>query len=274
MRRVATVLTLLAALTNAELAGAAAATAGAAPPAASGTVRPASTPALVTPSTRVRPASATATDSAFVPDSAAFAAALAIASHSRTPSLDSRHFDIATDDAPSLGDANAPVTLVEFADFECPYCASSVAWVDSIAAEWPHAVRIVFMNFPEEAHAHAELAAEAGCAAQAQGAFWKFHHRMYAWKAPLDRDVLLVLGGDVGLDVPALAAALLTHRYRERVERDLAEGHRVGVDGTPTFFLNGRQYLGNHVRTMHAIRPLIEAAIAAAAPAVPGAQAH
>ncbi len=188
---------------------------------------------------------------------------------SHVASLSPKHVDIATEGEPMRGDPGAPVTLVEFADFECPFCARSVAFVDSIAQIWPHDVKIVFEEFPIAAHANAELAAEAAYAAADQGAFWKMHDLMYAWGGRLDREALLTLAAEAGLDQRAFAAALVTHRYRRRVQRDIAEGKRVGVDGTPTFFLDGREYLGVGVRTIHAIRPFIEAELAAARAGAP-----
>jgi len=202
-------------------------------------------------------------------DSSGSAPAPARRHPSHVASLSPKHYDIAIAGEPTLGDAGAPVTLVEFADFECPFCARSVAFIDSIARAWPHDVKIVFEEFPIAAHVNAELAAEAAFAAQEQGAFWKMHDLMYAWGGKLDREALLTLAAEAGLDRQAFAAALVTHRYRRRVQRDIDEGKRVGVDGTPTLFLDGREYLGVGVRTMSAIRPFIQAELAAARSGAP-----
>ena len=179
-------------------------------------------------------------------------------------SLDSIRHDIDLAGAPALGDSAAPVTIVEFADFECTYCVWAAAWVDSIRQEWPHGVRIVYEQFPAQTGGTAELASEAAYAAHAQGAFWKMHDLMYGYHGTLDRETLVMLAGIAGLDRGVFTAALADHRYRPRVEHDVAEGKRLGVDGTPTFFVNGREYLGTGVRTMTAIRPFIESQIAAA----------
>jgi protein-disulfide isomerase len=138
------------------------------------------------------------------------------------------------------GPADAPVTLLEYGDFECPYCGQAYPIVKAIQERLGDRLRFVFRNFPlANAHPHAEHAAEAAEAAAAQGRYWEMHDRLYEHQRALDDAHLQEYARDVGLDVERFDREMEAGRYRERVREDFLSGVRSGVNGTPTFFING-----------------------------------
>jgi protein-disulfide isomerase len=147
--------------------------------------------------------------------------------------------------AATLGPAGAKVTMVVFEDFECPFCARASANLKQFASKFPKGVRFVFKHFPlASLHANAQLASEAAVEAQAQGKFWQYHDKLFANQKALERADLERYAQEVGLDLGRFKAALDSRKHQAVVERDLAEGQRAGVSGTPTVFLNGRKYQG------------------------------
>jgi len=144
----------------------------------------------------------------------------------------------------SLGPANAPVTIVEFADFECPACRAEEPLVKQLLRDYPTQVRLVFREFPLPTHEYAELAAEAAEAAGAQGKFWEMHDILYENQQHLTMNDILGYATTIGLDVKAFQADLESHKYQAVVQKDVADGQALGVQGTPTFFINGTKYLG------------------------------
>ena len=145
---------------------------------------------------------------------------------------------------PSSGPADAPVTIVAFSDFECPYCIKGRATSRRSAASHPGKVRVVFRNMPLPMHAEAEPAAIAAFAAHRQGKFWEMHDALFATQGKFAVDDLDALADEIGLDIahyrsdiadPALAAAL---------KRDVDDAKTLGVRGTPSFFVNGRLVVG------------------------------
>jgi len=141
--------------------------------------------------------------------------------------------------APSFGPADAKVTIVAFSDFQCPYCAEAGKVTEALREKYKDRVRFVFRNFPLPFHPNALPAAQAALAAAAEGKFWPFHDLMFANQEKLDRDGLLALAKQAGLDEKALGKALDAGTYKAAVEADLALGHDVQVQGTPTFYVNG-----------------------------------
>jgi protein-disulfide isomerase len=140
----------------------------------------------------------------------------------------------------SQGPATAPVTLVEYGDYECPYCGAAYPIVKEVQARLGEQLRFVFRNFPlTQAHPHAAHAAEAAETAAAQGQFWEMHDYLFEHQRALDDDHLLQYAGALGLDTDAFERALAEHRPAERVREDFVSGVRSGVNGTPTFFING-----------------------------------
>lgn len=138
------------------------------------------------------------------------------------------------------GPKNAPVTIVEFSDFQCPFCAKAQAVLERVLETYPNEVKLVYRHFPLERNPHAKLAAEAAeCAAQ-QGRFWEYHDRVFANASQLSPARLQALAEALRLDVQAFATCLDAGKARARVAEDLADGREAGVTATPTFFINGR----------------------------------
>lgn len=159
--------------------------------------------------------------------------------------------------APGKGPESAKVTIVEFSDFQCPYCALAAPKAVAVAAQYPKDVRLVFKQFPLDMHANAHLAAQAALAAAAQGKFWELHDRMFGDYRRLSRPNLERMAADAGLDVKAFAADLDSGKYKATVDREMKEGEAAGVMGTPTFFINGKRYNGPF--EMEALKPILDA---------------
>jgi protein-disulfide isomerase len=140
----------------------------------------------------------------------------------------------------SQGPADAPVTLVEYGDFECPYCGQAYPIVKALQERLGDRLRFVFRNFPlNNAHPHAEHAAEAAETAAAQGRYWEMHDRLYEHQRALDDAHLERYAADVGLDVARFNREMEAGAHRARVREDFLSGVRSGVNGTPTFFVDG-----------------------------------
>lgn len=150
------------------------------------------------------------------------------------------------------GEAAAPVTLVEYGDFECPYSREAVQTVQALQREFGRNLRFVFRHFPlAYTHPHAIQAAEAAEAAAAQGQFWAMYATLFAHQWELDYRDLMDNPGQLGLDKARFGEDLHTHRYFDRVRADVATGRQHGVTGTPTFFVNGhRQDRGDDLRAL------------------------
>lgn len=141
------------------------------------------------------------------------------------------------------GDARAPVTLVEYGDYECPHCGRAYPIVKKVQQHFGKRVRFVFRNFPlSEAHPHAEEAAETAEFAGVNGKFWPMHDLLFENQDRLTRPLFGELARTLELDTAALQKALETREYAPRVRADFSGGARSGVNGTPTFFINGRRH--------------------------------
>lgn len=147
-------------------------------------------------------------------------------------------------DAPIRGNPKAPVTVVEFSDFQCPYCARSRQTVLRVRDAYGDKVRWVFRHFPLDFHAQARKAGEAGACAGEQGRFWQMHDAMFANPGKLQVAELKQTAKTLGLDPLAFDRCLDSGKYADRVERDVEAGARSGVSGTPAFFVNGRPIIG------------------------------
>jgi protein-disulfide isomerase len=144
------------------------------------------------------------------------------------------------------GPASAPVTLVEYGDYQCPYCGMAYPIVKSLQQALGDELRFVFRNFPlRDSHPHAEHAAEAAESAGAQGKYWAMHDTLYENQEALDDRALLEYGARIGIDARQLATDLQDGTYRTRVREDFRSGVRSGVNGTPTFFITGTRYDGS-----------------------------
>jgi protein-disulfide isomerase len=158
------------------------------------------------------------------------------------------------------GPASAPVTLVEYGDYECPYCGLANPIVDEIRHELGDELRFVFRNFPlSEVHPHSEHAAEIAEAASQHHKFWEMHDMLYAHQDQLDDQRLAEYLALLGVPTSEEKLALAQHAYSDRIREDFMSGVRSGVNGTPTFFINGLRHDGSYERDE------LLAAIAAAA---------
>ncbi|MDB6090920.1 MAG: bdbD [Gammaproteobacteria bacterium] len=143
------------------------------------------------------------------------------------------------------GPVDAPVTLLEYGDFECPYCGMAYPIVESVLAQMGDQVRFVFRHFPLiDMHPHAERAAEAAEAADAQGKFWDMHQMLFENQENLSDRFLLVYAQTLGLDLARFTDDLATGLYRPRVSEDFISGVNSGVNGTPSFFINDVKHEG------------------------------
>ena len=140
----------------------------------------------------------------------------------------------------SRGPLHAPVTLVEYGDFECPNCLQAVPAVELLLERFAQRLRFVYRHFPlEEVHPHALLAAEASECAAGQGKFWEMHKLLFANQQHLKAPQLHAHAQTLGLDMARYTAEMNDHVYLQRVREHLQGGHESGVRSTPTFFVNG-----------------------------------
>jgi len=148
---------------------------------------------------------------------------------------------MAKNDAPSVGPENAKVTIVEFSDFQCPFCSKAATATQELKKKYAGKVRIVFRQFPLSFHDKAHLAAEAAMAAHAQGKFWEFHDKAFANQSALDRPALEKYAQEIGLKMDEFKKALDEKKYVPAVDADMELGKQVNVQGTPTMFINGKR---------------------------------
>jgi protein-disulfide isomerase len=160
----------------------------------------------------------------------------------------------------SQGPASAPVTLVEYGDYQCPYCGAAYPIVKEIQQRLGDRLRFVFRNFPiTTAHPHADHAAEAAESAGGQGKFWEMHDHLYEHQRALDDRNLEEYAAAVGLDVERWDTDMESQAYAGRVREDFMSGVRSGVNGTPTFFINGQRH--NDSFDLETLLTAIEAAM-------------
>jgi protein-disulfide isomerase len=148
------------------------------------------------------------------------------------------------ENAPSVGTTKAPISLVEFSDFECPFCAETVPVIRQLLLAYPDQVYFAFKHYPLPMHKESALAHEAALAANEQGKFWEMHDLLFAMQDKLKREDLIADAVQLKLDIPRFTKDLDSHRFKPTVESDRQEGNRLGVDGTPFFFINGHAISG------------------------------
>jgi protein-disulfide isomerase len=154
---------------------------------------------------------------------------------------------VGPDDHIRGGPETAPLTLVEYGDYECPYCGAAYPIVKEVERILGDELRSVFRNFPlGDMHPHAVGAAEAAESAAAQGRFWEMHDRLYEHQDRETTDDLIEHARVLGLDVERFKSDLQEHTYEPRIQEDFLSGVRSGVNGTPTFFINGVRHNGGY----------------------------
>jgi protein-disulfide isomerase len=149
---------------------------------------------------------------------------------------------IPLDGSPSRGPESAPVTIIEFADFECPFCQRMAPELDDLCDKRQAAVRFVYKFMPLSMHPHSEIAARAAIAAQAQGKFWPMHHALFTHGSRLEESDIEGYAKDLGLDLERFRADMRAPATTARLDSDRKLADDLAVKGTPTIFINGREY--------------------------------
>jgi protein-disulfide isomerase len=157
-----------------------------------------------------------------------------------------KRYEIPADGFPSVGPEDAPIVIVEFSDFQCPYCARFQDQTLQLLLEaYPGKIRFVYRHFPlASIHSSAFQAAEASMCAYKQGAFWPYHDELYANQATLGTELYVQLAADLRLDLESFRLCLKNEDYKELVQSDLDFAESLGVRSTPTFFINGLAFVG------------------------------
>jgi protein-disulfide isomerase len=182
--------------------------------------------------------------------------------HVQEPKLLDDAVNIPVAGAPSIGPANAKITVVEFSDFQCPYCAVAIGEINALLKAYPTQIKLIFKQFPLETHPQADLAAAAAIAAHKQGKFWPMHDAMFAHRDDLSRKSIMLLAKQNGLNMDQFESDIDSTEVRETVVRDTQDGDRARVEGTPTLFISGQRY--NGPVTLASLKPIIDAELSGA----------
>jgi protein-disulfide isomerase len=176
-------------------------------------------------------------------------------------SLEPPRQKVAAADRPTRGPANAPIELIEFSDFQCPYCLRANPVVTQVLNAYGDKIRFTYRHYPLGNHPNARPAAEASQCANEQGKFWPYHDRLFATASRLGPDDLKQDAAALGLDTAKFNACVDSHKYKADVDADVAAGDEAGVDGTPAFFINGRMISG--AQPFEAFKRIIDEELAA-----------
>ena len=180
---------------------------------------------------------------------------------SQEPTVAANTERLVLEDSHSLGADDAKVTVVEFGDFECPACGALHQPLKETKEKYAdQSVRFVYRQFPLAQHPNALLAAEASEAAAAQGKFWEYHDLLFENQTALEREDLEQYAEQLTLNMDQFREALDNDTYRERVQQDRSDGNAVGVNSTPTVYINGVRYTGQY--SVAALSQAIDAALA------------
>jgi protein-disulfide isomerase len=163
-----------------------------------------------------------------------------------TQQQEARRYDIPTDGFYSIGPKDAAITLVEFSDYQCPFCQKWHAQVyKQLMAAYPGKIRLVYRNLPlTQIHPQAMNAAEAAMCAGDQNAYWQFHEKLFENSAALNDDLYARLASDLGLNVTTFESCMADHKHKDSIESDMQFAINLGVQSTPTFFINGLAVVG------------------------------
>jgi len=159
--------------------------------------------------------------------------------------------------APTLGPNGAPVTIVEFTDYQCPFCHRAQATIDQVMSTYAGKVQLVHRDFPLEGHPQAFPAARASRCAGEQGKFWDYHRSLMAAPGPMDEADLQSRAASLKLDPGAFATCLASGRFDAAIQESTEAGIKAGVDSTPAYFINGRLIIG--ARPFEAFKDVIDA---------------
>jgi protein-disulfide isomerase len=157
-------------------------------------------------------------------------------------------FNVSAGDAPFMGGADAKVTVIEYSDFQCPFCSKGATIMNDLKKKYGNKIKIVFKNFPLPFHNHAKKAAEAGLCVHEQDKkkFWAAHDAMFADQTKLDREGLVNTAKKLKVKMDQFTKCLDSGKYAAKVAETMEEGKKVGVKSTPTFFVNGKMINGAH----------------------------
>jgi protein-disulfide isomerase len=161
-----------------------------------------------------------------------------------TITLDPPRMEVADAGRPARGPAKAPIQIVEFSDFECPFCFRVNPTIAQLFSTYGDRVRLVYRHYPLPNHPNARPAAEAAACANEQGKFWEYHDRLFANQAHLAAGDLKQHAAELGLDAAAFAACVDSRKFQKDVDADMDAAQALGVSGTPHFFINGRPLSG------------------------------
>ncbi|MBI2378409.1 MAG: thioredoxin domain-containing protein [Deltaproteobacteria bacterium] len=158
---------------------------------------------------------------------------------------------------PTKGKADAKVTVAVFSDFQCPYCSRAAPSVESIVSAFPNDVKVVFFNYPLDFHPMAMPSAIAATCAGDQGKFWEFHDAVFKRQNELSPQLIDSVAKELSLDAPKFDACRTNPETQKKIRDDMTQGEAAGVEGTPSFFINGTHY-PNGVPTVEALKPYIQ----------------
>lgn len=155
-------------------------------------------------------------------------------------------FEVNVGDAPFKGASDAKVTIVEFSDFQCPFCSKGAQVLSALEKKYGNKIKIAFKHYPLPFHAQARIAAEASMCANEQDSklFWKMHDAMFADQSKLDKDNLIATAKKAGVKEAEFKACLEAGKYKAKIDADVAQGSTLGIKSTPTFFINGKLISG------------------------------
>jgi protein-disulfide isomerase len=158
--------------------------------------------------------------------------------------LDPPREKVAVAGSPAKGPASAPIELIEFSDFQCPFCLRAYPTVNQVLSTYGDKIRLVYRHYPLPSHPNARPAAEASQCAAEQGQFWQYYEKLFADQTKLADGDLKQTAAALGMDAARFNACVDSHKYKDRVETDIRDGNEAGVSGTPAFFINGRMLTG------------------------------
>jgi len=153
-------------------------------------------------------------------------------------------YDLKIGDSPVRGPADAPVTIVEFSDFQCPFCAQAHGLIEQVLKAYPKEVKFVYKNYPLPFHPNAMPAAKAAVAAGMQGKFYEMHDKIFANQRSLNEDFYIKAAGEIGLNVDKFKKDMASPEVQAEINTDMKEAQAAAVRGTPTIFINGKKPQG------------------------------